>query len=297
MLLTVCTSSWGGDACQLPVSCITQSQAKCTKSNGYLTPISQSETCGSKCVCNNFWMGSKCETCPLQCLNNGIRDSTCNQCGCTAGFTGQRCQCKATAGMLTMNGFSPILLEYQALEAAFVNRTLPPLCHWAPWSCSTLEWGHRICDEEYVIPWGWILHFDHQTSNVEQCQCDFIFFGCDIWVCRTQPKPRGISSYCMMEWTPFTFYNPPHCPIVLHISSQHNAFCHRSRAFSTGPTLSTTTHRWEQPRNSLLPWNSSHLDLPSDGHLYCFNPIFSQPQACNPSFHFIHSFFFYLLFY
>jgi hypothetical protein len=108
-----CETTWGGAFCDLPQSCVDQSEKSCMKNNGQL--IVADGKCTKECECFNKWVGKSCELCSLQCQNGGLAYKSCDRCGCSAGFSGESCQCKSSQGNIVINGFNEVLIHYDGL--------------------------------------------------------------------------------------------------------------------------------------------------------------------------------------
>jgi len=106
----ICKDGWSGGQCRTSNQCVEQSNKQCG-SHGFL--IDDSITCGTKCQClGPNWVGTACNICSLQCQNQGILYKQCDKCGCMAGFTGNRCQCRSVIGSITINAYSDAILQY-----------------------------------------------------------------------------------------------------------------------------------------------------------------------------------------
>jgi hypothetical protein len=120
----ICKNGWTGEQCRTSTQCSTQSTNQCG-SHGFL--IEDSTGCGKECKClGSNWVGTACNICSLQCQNQGVLYKQCDKCGCMAGFTGDRCQCRSTIGSVTINAYSKYILQYYALFVDSSGKAISP---------------------------------------------------------------------------------------------------------------------------------------------------------------------------
>jgi hypothetical protein len=119
----ICKTDFVGQFCDTHVSCSTQSTTQCR--NGHLISIENTSgqfECKNECECYNSWGSSDCSMCLLQCQNGGLLYKSCDKCGCNAGYTGNRCQCRSTVGSIVLNGYNFELIDYfNALKSLDIN--------------------------------------------------------------------------------------------------------------------------------------------------------------------------------
>jgi hypothetical protein len=111
----VCKAGFGGLYCSVPKVCEALSNAQCNSPYGFLKPNESQSDCTTECQCLSHWVGSACQTCAMQCQNNGQRYKQCDKCGCMAGFTGEFCQCKSVNGYIMINGYNAVLEQFFSL--------------------------------------------------------------------------------------------------------------------------------------------------------------------------------------
>jgi hypothetical protein len=130
-----CKDGFKGLLCGESIYCDELSLKMCVSNHGYIAPLFDDSTkCDESqtCTCYYEWVGSRCETCPLQCGEHGRAQKNCDQCGCYTGYTGDRCNCQGIEAGIVLNAYNPLVEENKGRFLSTLphnnqNRTNPTL--------------------------------------------------------------------------------------------------------------------------------------------------------------------------